>query len=271
MPVAVAFTVAVGECVSDSDCPSDDGVLYSLAPALTITADDKSRNFGDSNPAFTFSSSGFIDGDTAGTALTGSLITTAVPASNAGTFPITQGTLADNFGYTINFTNGTLTITGAVIAEPPVEPPEVAKLVEDLESPNNQSPVNVSFQRDSLVVSEQRYEMENLMEADIEDLMNMRVQLSRKIIKQFSLVESDGYLDFDVLNKMSLEDLMQIIAEPAKNLSNKLSFLGSQQLLEDELMLLMKPENLMQVKIKYREKIILEFSIVEPDLGFETY
>ncbi len=89
---------------------TDNGVLYNIAPTLTITADDKARTYGDSNPALTFASSGYIDGDTAGTALTGGLTTTATSTSNVGAYPITQGTLADLLGYSISFTNGTLTV-----------------------------------------------------------------------------------------------------------------------------------------------------------------
>ena len=94
---------------------TDDGLLYSLAPTLTITADDKGRTYGDSNPAFTYSSSGFIDGDTAGSVLSGSLTTTATSTSDVGTYPITQGTLAADLGYAISFTNGTLTINTRAI------------------------------------------------------------------------------------------------------------------------------------------------------------
>ncbi len=94
---------------------TDNGVLYSIAPTLTITADNQARTYGDSNPALTFSSSGYIDGDTAGTALTGGLTTTATSTSNVGAYPITQGTLADLLGYTISFTNGTLTVNTRAI------------------------------------------------------------------------------------------------------------------------------------------------------------
>ena len=77
--------------------------------------------------------------------------------------------------------------------------------------------------------------------------------------------------EIEVLNKMSLEYLMQILVEPPENHSNKLSFLESQKLLETELMLLMEPEDLMQVKVENREKIILEFTVLEPEQGFEKY
>jgi hypothetical protein len=89
---------------------SDDGLLYSIAPVLNITADDISRPFGDPNPPLTFTHTGLIDGDAIGDAVSGSLVTTAIVSSNVGDYPITQGSIVDLLGYTINFVEGTLTI-----------------------------------------------------------------------------------------------------------------------------------------------------------------
>ena len=50
--------------------------LYEIAPTLTIVADDASRAFAMPNPAFTFTSSGMIDGDTLDTALSEPLVLT---------------------------------------------------------------------------------------------------------------------------------------------------------------------------------------------------
>ena len=47
------------------------GVTFESAPAtLTITADDKTRAYGQANPALTYSVSGLVNGDTAETVLT---------------------------------------------------------------------------------------------------------------------------------------------------------------------------------------------------------
>jgi hypothetical protein len=418
---------------------SDDGALYSIAPTLTITADDKNRVYGDSNPALTFPSSGFIDGDTVGTALTGSITTTAVSTSNVGTFAITQGTLADLLGYTISFTNGTLTVTARALTitadasqtkvygasdptftqsitsgalqftdtltgassraagedvgnfaisqgsltvsdgnsgnnysityvsdnfaitprpitftadagqtkvvgasdptltqtitsgalqftdtltgsltravgesvgnfaisqgtltvadgngganysiafvgdnfsitagsvtppPPPIVPPPAEIPKDDFEPSEEASSANYFNPEYSLVISEQRSEMEALISMDIEELMRTTVEFAEREVKNFSIVETYSFLDFGVLNEIGLEDLMQILVEPIENISNKLSLVEIQRLVEDELMLTMKPEDLMGIKVEQVEKLILEFNILEPEQDSEIY
>ena len=70
--------------------------------ALTVTADAKSRAYGDANPALTYQvgGSGLVNGDT----LSGALATSATTASNVGTYGITQGTLAASGNYALNYT-----------------------------------------------------------------------------------------------------------------------------------------------------------------------
>lgn len=91
--------------------------FYGITP-LTVTANNASRAVGAQNPTFSASYSGFVNGDTAAV-LTGSpgLTTTATTSSSAGLYPITvaQGTLAagNNFPYTFNFVNGTLSVVAA--------------------------------------------------------------------------------------------------------------------------------------------------------------
>jgi hypothetical protein len=76
-----------------------------------------SRLYGQANPAFTPRFSGFVYSDTQSSATTGSpsIMTAAVPKSAVGTFPITvaQGSLAAP-NYSLNFTNGSLSVTGSV-------------------------------------------------------------------------------------------------------------------------------------------------------------
>ena len=84
---------------------------------LTVTANDASRSYGAANPAFTSTITGFVNGDTQASVVTGSpsLETTATMASPAGTYPITAalGTLATNNNYSFAFINGTLTVAPA--------------------------------------------------------------------------------------------------------------------------------------------------------------
>jgi hypothetical protein len=87
--------------------------LYSLAPTITVTADDQSRLYGQANPTLTYSLSGFVDGDTSAI-LTGAptISTAATTTTGIGTYTITSAlnTLANSLGYALTTANGTLTI-----------------------------------------------------------------------------------------------------------------------------------------------------------------
>ncbi|WP_161634515.1 MBG domain-containing protein [Mesorhizobium loti] len=84
------------------------GNLAVTQRAITVTADAKSRTYGDSNPALTYqlTSGNFVTGDS----LTGSLATTATTTSGVGGYGITQGTLA-NSNYAINYVGANLSVT----------------------------------------------------------------------------------------------------------------------------------------------------------------
>ena len=112
------ITAALGTLASDNYSFSFvNGTLTITKAVLTVTADDKSREYGEPNPTFTANYSGFKNGETLATSgVTGipSLSTTAAAASAVGAYPITaaQGTLASD-NYSFSFVNGTLTITKA--------------------------------------------------------------------------------------------------------------------------------------------------------------
>jgi hypothetical protein len=82
---------------------------------LNVAAQNASRNFDTANPAFTYTVTGFVNGDTAAV-LTGapSFSTTAVLNSLAGGYAIVPslGTLAGPSNYSYNFVNGALTVNG---------------------------------------------------------------------------------------------------------------------------------------------------------------
>jgi hypothetical protein len=96
-----------------------DGFLYSIAPTLTVTANNATRVYGDAN-AFTASITGFIDGDSAGTAVSGAAsYSGAAQSSNVGSYTITPslGTLASDLGYQFStFNSGALSITQAPLS-----------------------------------------------------------------------------------------------------------------------------------------------------------
>jgi len=89
--------------------------------SLTITASNASKSYGAANPAFSYTPSGFVNGDSSAV-LSGSpsLTTTATVSSVVGTYPITAaaGTLsAANYSFvfaagtlTVNKTNTTVTV-----------------------------------------------------------------------------------------------------------------------------------------------------------------
>jgi hypothetical protein len=81
--------------------------------AVTVTADAKSRAYGDANPALTWQvgGSGLANGDT----LSGALATSATATSNVGAYGIAQGTLAASGNYALNYTSANLTVTPRAI------------------------------------------------------------------------------------------------------------------------------------------------------------
>ncbi|MCX2432381.1 beta strand repeat-containing protein, partial [Pedobacter sp. GR22-10] len=76
------------------------------AKAITVTADAKTKNYGDADPALTYSiTSGALVG---ADSFTGSL--TRAAGENVGTYAINQGTLALNGNYTLTYIGADLTI-----------------------------------------------------------------------------------------------------------------------------------------------------------------
>lgn len=87
---------------------------YTIKPAqLLVTVNDASRGYGDENPQFTYTVSGFINGDDSSIFSSYPIITTTATAkSNVGTYNITaSGCSAPN--YSITYKQGVLTITKA--------------------------------------------------------------------------------------------------------------------------------------------------------------
>src|ERR671935_71597 len=80
---------------------------------LSVTADNASKVYGQANPAFTVSYSGFVNGD-GPNSLGGTLsfTTSATAASHVGSYPVTPSGLTSN-DYDISFHAGTLSVTPA--------------------------------------------------------------------------------------------------------------------------------------------------------------
>ena len=92
-------------------------ILITKAP-LTITALNKTRNMGTSNPVFTGIYTGFVNGETeANLSVPPVFSTTATLLSSAGTYPISpSGAVSNN--YNITYVNGALTVIQAINTAP---------------------------------------------------------------------------------------------------------------------------------------------------------
>ena len=99
-----AITVTLGSNPNYNVTPTN-GTLHISPKAASVSADNKTKTYGDPNPALTATVTGTVNGDM----LNYTLGTTAVQFSNVGTYPITV-TLGSNPNYTVTPTNGTLTI-----------------------------------------------------------------------------------------------------------------------------------------------------------------
>ncbi len=78
--------------------------------ALTISANNQTKQYAENNPAFTVSYSGFVNGENSANLTTQPIVSTsATTASAAGTYPITVADAAAA-NYQITYVNGALTI-----------------------------------------------------------------------------------------------------------------------------------------------------------------
>src|SRR5262249_14307771 len=106
------YTITVtGQSAANYTITYVDGTLSVLPTPLLVQAQDKSRAYGQTNPVFTASISGFVNAEDA-SVLGGALAfnTTADTNSPVGTYPIeVSGLVSTN--YSITFSNGTLTVT----------------------------------------------------------------------------------------------------------------------------------------------------------------
>ena len=111
------ITLSGGED-NNYDLDRNPGNLTVDPAKLTVTADDTRRIYGESNPTFTTTISGFVNGEDE-SVVSGSAVfsTLATPASPAGNYAITPslGTLsAQNYALT-SFVDGTLTVNKAIL------------------------------------------------------------------------------------------------------------------------------------------------------------
>ncbi len=114
-PIGIYAIAASGATSTNYFITQVGGFLTNTPAALTITANNTNKVYGASNPTFTASYSGFVNGDTSSSLTTPvSLTTTATASSPAGPYTINASGAAFT-NYTIGFVAGTLTIGTATI------------------------------------------------------------------------------------------------------------------------------------------------------------
>ena len=116
-PYSIVVTNAVGMGLTNYSINYVNGSLMVNAALLGVSANNTNRVYGATNPVFTVTYTGFVNGENTGV-LTGlpSLTTTATTNSPVGayTIAVTNGTL-NATNYSLLFTNGTLTINQAAL------------------------------------------------------------------------------------------------------------------------------------------------------------
>ncbi len=112
-PLSVTFTPSDATDYNGASASASINVIAATLVPLTITASNATRQYSQSNPAFTVAYSGFVSGDTPAS-LSGSLncSTTATAASPVGPYPITCSGLSSQ-KYSITFIQGSLSVTRA--------------------------------------------------------------------------------------------------------------------------------------------------------------
>jgi filamentous hemagglutinin family protein len=91
------------------------GTLNVGKAVLTVTADDKSRTYGDNNPSLTVSYSGFVHGENKNVIDTKATASTdATKNSDVGNYDIVAANAADN-NYSFVYVNGTLKVNKATL------------------------------------------------------------------------------------------------------------------------------------------------------------
>ncbi len=107
--------VASGGAADNYSLSYTDGTLTVGQATLTVTADDQSKTYGESNPSLTFAYSGFVNGeDATSLASAPTASTTADASSDVGTYFINlSGGSSSN--YSLSYVSGTLTVVQATL------------------------------------------------------------------------------------------------------------------------------------------------------------
>ena len=92
-------------------------VLTVMPAQVVLTADNKTRTYGQTNPVLTVTASGFVNGETVSNlSALPVATTTATATSPAGTYPITVTGAGTNSNYAVSLQSGTLTVAPAALS-----------------------------------------------------------------------------------------------------------------------------------------------------------
>ena len=118
------YTVAASS--TDINQSGSKAVNFTITPKLvTITAADKTKVYGSTDPALTYTSSGLIGSDS----LSGAL--TRAAGENVGSYDILVGTLSAGANYTLSYTGASLGITAASLSSSAINITAPSTLVYD--------------------------------------------------------------------------------------------------------------------------------------------
>ncbi len=126
-PISATLNDPTGK-LSNYDVTLNEGILTVGSSVLTVTADDKTISYGDSDPAFTFTYTGFAAGDTPAVVDTPPTCTVSGPHTDIGTYPIECSGGVDD-AYTFIYVPGTLTVEPRNLV---VTPTDKSKVYGDL-------------------------------------------------------------------------------------------------------------------------------------------
>jgi filamentous hemagglutinin family protein len=110
-----------GNAPASIDTAFGSRMVYSATPTLTISPGNVAKTYGAADPAFAYGLAGLVAGDTAASALTGSLMRVPGETVAGGPYAIDQqGTLVSTLGYNISVAGtGALTIDRAPLTVSP--------------------------------------------------------------------------------------------------------------------------------------------------------
>ena len=96
-----------------SNITKQNGTLTVNKVSVTVTADNKTKKYGEANPELTYTESGFVNSETLNSlGIAPELSTTATVTSTAGGYPITfVEPTTSTTNYNITYNPGTLTVT----------------------------------------------------------------------------------------------------------------------------------------------------------------